>query len=112
MKWVPDIAKLKSCFNSRFVTFSCGLFSKISSTAISIVSCKGMLVKRLQASHETKKLSLPLTCCISSQKLNESLGQCSLGITESRSSVRNLARLIISAYGRNNWLQRKVLRIK
>ena len=93
MKWVPDVAKLKSCFNSHFVTFSCGLFSKISSTAISIVSCKGMLVKRLQTSYETKKLSLLLTCCISSQKINESLAQCSFGITGSRSSVGNLVRL-------------------
>ena len=86
MKWLPDVAKLKSCF-------SCGLFSKISATAISVVSCKGILVKRLQTSYETKKLSLLLTCCISSQKLNESLAQCSFGITGSRSSVRNLERL-------------------
>ena len=48
MEWVPDVAKSKSCFNLRFVTFSCGLFSKISSIAITIVSCKGILVKRLQ----------------------------------------------------------------
>ena len=73
MKWVPDVAKLKSCFNSRFVTFSCGLCSNISSTAISIVSCKVTVMKRLQASDETKKTSLLLTCCISSQKLNDSL---------------------------------------
>ena len=92
MKWVPDVAKLKSCFNSRFVTFNCGLFWKISSTAIWIVICKGILVKRLQTSHETKKLSWVVTCCISSQELNESLAQCSFDITESRSSVRNLAR--------------------
>ena len=92
MKWVPDVAKLKSCFYSRFVTFSCGLFSNISSTATSIVSCTGILMKRLQTSYETKKLSLLLTCYISSQKLNESLAQCSFGITGSKSSVINLAR--------------------
>ena len=92
MKWVPDLTKLKSCFNSPFVNFSYGLFSKISTTAISIVSCKGILVKRLQASYETKELSLLLTCCISSQKLNESLAQCSFGITRSRGSVRSLTR--------------------
>ena len=88
MKWVTDVAKLQSCFNSRFVTFSCRLFSKISSTAISIVSCKGILMKRLKTSYETKKLSLLLTCCIFSQKLNESLAQCSFEITGSRSSER------------------------
>ena len=65
------------------MTFNCGLSSKISSTAISIVSCKDVLVKGLQTSYETH--------CISSQKLNESLAQCYFGITGSRSSVRNLS---------------------
>ena len=59
MKCVPDVAKLKICFSSCFVTFSCGIFLKISSTVISIVSCKGIDVKRLQATYEIKKLSLP-----------------------------------------------------
>ena len=27
MKWVPDVAKLKSCFNSRFVTLSWEVYS-------------------------------------------------------------------------------------
>ena len=90
MEWVPNVAKLKSCFNSRFVTFSCRLFSKISSAAILILSSKGILVKRLQTSYETKKLSLLPTCCISSQKLNEFLAQCLFGITGSRRSVKNL----------------------
>ena len=48
-------SKIKSYFNLCLVIFSCGLFSKISSTAISIFSCKVMLVKRLQTSYETKK---------------------------------------------------------
>ena len=73
MKWVPDVAKLKRCFNWRFIIFSCGLFWNINSTAIWIVSCKSILVKRLQTSYETKTLSLLLTCCIYSQKLNESI---------------------------------------
>ena len=85
MKWVPDAAKSKSCFNSRFMTFGCALRS----TTISILSCKGILVKRLQTSYETKNLSLLLICCISLQKLNESLAQCSFGITGSRSSMWN-----------------------
>ena len=50
-------------------------------------------MKRVHTSYETKELSLLLACCISSQKLNESLAQCSFDITGSRSSVRNLARL-------------------
>ena len=82
-------------FNSCFVIFSGGWFSKLSFTAISIVSFKSMLVKRLQTSYETKEQSLPLNSYISSQKLNESLAQCSFGITESRSSVINLARLYL-----------------
>ena len=41
--------------------------------------------------NKTRKLPLLLTCCISSQKLNEYLPQCSFDITGSRSSVRNLA---------------------
>ena len=49
-------------------------------------------MKRLRTSYEIKKLSLLLTCRISSQKLNESLSQCYFEITESTSSVRNLAR--------------------
>ena len=93
MKRGPEVTKLKSWFNSCFVTFSCGLFSKTRSTAISKVSCKVILVKRLQASYEIKKRSLLLTCYISSQKINESLAQCSFGITRSRGSVRHLARL-------------------
>ena len=88
MKRVPDVAIQNSCLNSCFVTFSCELFSKISSTAILFVFCKGILVKRLQTSNQTN-----FTCCISSRKINESLVQCSFEITVSRILVRNLARL-------------------
>ena len=52
-----------------------------------------MLVKRMEASHETRKLALALTPCIYAQNVNNSLAQCSFGITGSRSSERNLARL-------------------
>ena len=55
MKSIPDVAKQKSCFNSCFMSFSYGLFSKISSNAISVVSGKGVLVEGLQTSYETKK---------------------------------------------------------
>ena len=95
MKWVPDIEKLKSRFNYHIVTLICGLFLKISSTAILIVSSKCILVERLQTSYETKKLSLLLTCCTSSQKINESLAQGPFEITRSRILVRNLARLYL-----------------
>ena len=60
MKWVPDVANLKSCFNSRFVTLSCGLFSKISLTAISIVSCKGILAKRRHMKLKNYHYCLPV----------------------------------------------------
>ena len=55
MKRGPEVTKLKSYFNSCFVTFSFGLFSKTRSTAISKVSYKVIVVKRLQASYEIKK---------------------------------------------------------
>ena len=55
MKSVSYVAELKICFNSFFVIFSCRLFSKVSATAISFASYRGILVRRLQTSYETKK---------------------------------------------------------
>ena len=54
MKCVPEVANLKSFFRSAFDILKpfvfLFFFSKIKSTAISIVSVNGMLVNKLQTS--------------------------------------------------------------
>ena len=49
-KRVPDIAKSKNFLNSFLVILKSGLCSNNKSTALSIVSFKGMLVNKLQTS--------------------------------------------------------------
>ena len=103
MKWVPDVTRLKSCFNSHFVTFSYALFSKIISTAASIVSCKGILVKRLKMSYETKNYYYCLLMYFST-KTKQIF--CTILFWDNwikKFSDKFNKIVIISAYGRNNW---------
>ena len=114
MKRVLDIAKLKICFNSRFVSFSYGLFSKTSSTAISIVSCNVILVKDCRHHAELKdyRYHLPVVFFYI-QRLNESLAQYFFWDKWIKKFTEKFSKIvIISAYGRNNWSKRKVFRIK
>ena len=101
MKQVPDVVKLKSCFNSCFVTFSCGLFSKISLATTSIVSCKGILVKSLQTSYEIKKLSAYLLYFFPKTKqIFSTMLLWDNWIKKFSEKFRKV--VIICAYGRNN----------
>ena len=47
MKWVCDLAKRKSFLSSFLVMFRLGLWLKTRLIAVSMVSCSGILVKRL-----------------------------------------------------------------
>ena len=106
MKRVPDVTRLKSCFNLRFVTFSYALFSKIISTATSIVSCKGILVKRLQISYETKSYHycLLLYFFAKTKRIFSTILFWDNWIKKLRDKFSKI--VIISAYERHNWLKK------
>ena len=74
-------------------TNSTAIVLAISPVIITIVLVSVMLVITFQASYKTRKQSLALKPCISSQKVNESVAQHSFHITGLRSSDRNVARL-------------------
>ena len=93
MKYVPEVANWKSFFKSGWeILKPVFFFKKKKTAAISIVSVNRMLVNKLQTLQEIRNLLLALTFLISSQKLNESLLQCIVEITDSREEERNLAR--------------------
>ena len=92
-KWVSDVANENNFLRSVFLMENLGFCLKMRSTAMSIVSFNGMLVKRLSTSKEIRNLLLKSKLLSSSTKEKESLTEYLSGKSGTRRELKYLAKL-------------------